>query len=142
MVNDEFDYPFEINYDGIIKAPLLMECTRDLARTLRHNPYLTLGDYMNEMPSVVLNELLEVADDETHEHFDELVLISEMLARAEGLDASQNDAESLKRLKVLMSIIAVEGLYRKGMIRAFRENYSFGEDMLTKIVAQRIDNDS
>lgn len=142
MVNDEFDYPFEINYDGIIKAPLLMECTRDLARTLRHNPYLTFGDYMNEMPSAVLNELLEVADDETHEHFDELVLISEMLARAEGLDASQNDAESLKRLKVLMSIIAVEGLYRKGMIRAFRENYSFGEDMLTKIVAQRIDNDS
>lgn len=142
MVNNEFDYPFEINYDGIIKAPLLMECTRDLARTLRHNPYLTFGDYMNEMPSAVLNELLEVADDESHEHFDELVLISEMLARAEGLDASQNDAESLKRLKVLMSIIAVEGLYRKGMIRAFRENYSFGEDMLTKIVAQRIDNDS
>lgn len=142
MVNDEFDYPFEINYDGIIKAPLLMECTRDLARTLRHNPYLTFGDYMNEMPSAVLNELLEVADDESHEHFDELVLISEMLARAEGLDASQNDAESLKRLKVLMSIIAVEGLYRKGMIRAFRENYSFGEDMLTKIVAQRIEDDS
>lgn len=142
MVNDEFDYPFEINYDGIIKAPLLMECTRDLARTLRHNPYLTFGDYMNEMPSAVLNELLEVADDESHEHFDELVLISEMLARAEGLDASQNDAESLKCLKVLMSIIAVEGLYRKGMIRAFRENYSFGEDMLTKIVAQRIDDDS
>lgn len=142
MVNDEFDYPFEINYDGIIKAPLLMECTRDLARTLRHNPYISFGDYMNEMPTAVLDELLKVADDENHEHFDELVLISEMLSRAEGLDAAQNDEQSLKRLKVLISILAVEGLYRKGMIKAFRENYSFGEDMLNKMVAQRLDNDS
>lgn len=136
------DYPFQINYENIIRCDDLMECTRDLARTLKYNPYLSFGDYMNELPTSILDKLLEVADDEENEHFDELVLLSEMLARAEGLDAAQNDEETLTRLKVLMSILAVEGLYRKGMIRAYRENYSFGDDMHNKIVAKRLNDDS
>jgi hypothetical protein len=136
------DFPFEINYKEIIRCEGLMECTRDLARTLNHNPYITFGDYMNELPSSMLEQLLLVAESEENDHFDELLLISEMLARAEGLDASQTEEQSITRLKVLMSILAVEGLYRRGLIRAFRENYSFGEDMMNKVVAKRLNDDS
>jgi len=136
------EYPFEINYANVIRADDLLECTRDLARTLKHNPYLSFGDYMNEMPTAVLDELLEIADSEHNDHFDELVLLSEMLSRAEGLDASQTDEESVFRLKIFMSILAIEGLARKGLIKVYRENYSFGEDMLNKMVAKRLDDDS
>jgi len=136
------EYPFEINYANVIRADDLLECTRDLARTLKHNPYLSFGDYMNEMPTAVLDELLEIADSEHNDHFDELVLLSEMLSRAEGLDASQTDEESVFRLNIFMSILAIEGLARKGLIQVYRENYSFGEDMLNKMVAKRLDDDS
>jgi hypothetical protein len=136
------EYPFEINYKQIIHCDGVLECTRDLARTLSHNPYISFGDYMNELPTSILEHLLHVAENEENDHFDELLLISEMLARAEGLEPSQSEQQSLTRLKVLMSILAVEGLYRRGLIRAYRENYSFGEDMMNKIVAKRLDDDS
>jgi hypothetical protein len=97
---------------------------------------------MNELPTSILENLLHVAEDENNDHFDELLLISEMLARAEGLEAAESEEQSVKRLKILMSILAVEGLYRRGLIRAYRENYSFGEDMMNKVVAKRLDDDS
>lgn len=135
------EYPFEINYKQIINCDGVLECTRDLARTLSHNPYISFGDYMNELPTSILENLLHVAEDENNDHFDELLLISEMLARAEGLEAAESEEQSVKRLKILMSILAVEGLYRRGLIRAYRENYSFGEDMMNKVVAKRLTDD-
>jgi hypothetical protein len=133
------DYPFMINYDEILRADGLLECTRDLARSLKHNPYISMGDYMNEMPSKLLDKLLHIADNEDNDHFDELLLHSEMLARAEGLEAAESLEDSLLRLKMYMSILAVEGLSRKGLVKAYRENYSLGEDMMSKTIAKRID---
>lgn len=135
------EYPFEINYKQIIHCDDLLECTRDLARTLNHSPYITFGDYMNELPSSILEQLLIISDDEDNQHFDELLLMSEMLARAEGLDPADSLEQSMTRLNILISILAVESLYRKGMIKAFRQNYSFGEDMMNNIVAKRLDED-
>ena len=136
MVDDI--YPFNINYENIIRAGDLMECTRDLARTIKLNPYISAGDYLMSLPNSILDELLVVADDEEHDSFAELPLISEILARAEGLDAAQDEEESLKRLKMLIALIAVEGLGRKGLIKVYRENYSFGEDMGNKPVAEKL----
>lgn len=138
MVEDDEMYPFDINYDMIIRSNDIMECTRDLARAIKMNPYISAGDYLMSLPNSILDHLLVVADDEEHENFAELPLISEMLARAEGLDASEDEEESLKRLKMLIALIAVEGLGRKGLIKAYRENYSFGEDMGNKPVAEKL----
>jgi len=89
MVDDI--YPFDINYDQIIRASDLMDCTRDLARTIKMNPYISTGDYLMSLPNSILDELLVVADDEEHDNFSELPLMSEILARAEGLDAAQDE---------------------------------------------------
>ena len=136
MVDDI--YPFDINYDMIIRADDLMECTRDLARMIKMNPYISTGDYLMSLPNSILDELLVVADDEEHDNFSELPLMSEILARAEGLDAAQDEEDSLKRLKMFIALIAVEGLGRKGLIKVHRENYSLGEDMGNKPVASKL----
>lgn len=136
-MNDENNFPFEINYDLIMQSDM-MSCTHDCVRMVRKNEYLTVGEYMTSLTSSQLEEMLEAADDEENVKFEEFLLIAEILARAEGLEGSEDFDVLHRRLNILIGLIAVEGLSRKGMIRAYPQNFSFGEDTNKKIIAEKL----
>lgn len=135
--DDDEMFPFEINHTMIMNADM-MSCTHDCVRLIRKNEYLTPGEYLASMTSSQMDEMNEVSNDEEDPRMEEFLLIAEMLARAEGLEASEDFDVLQKRLNILVALIAVECLYRKGMIKVYRENFSFGDDMNTKKIAERL----
>jgi hypothetical protein len=137
MHEDENNFPFDINHEMIMRSDM-MTCTHDCVRMIQKNEYLTVGEYLQNITTSQLDEMLDVANDEEHPKFEEFLLIAEMLARAEGLEGSPDFDVLHKRLSIFIGLIAIESLYRKGMIRVYRENFSFGDDMNTKKIAEKL----
>ncbi len=136
MNDDMDDFPFNINYDNIMKEDTLSS-TRDCVRLLKSRSYITPGEYTALLTTSQLEELVEIANDEEHEHFGELILISEMLSRAEGLDGSMDMEETLMRVKQMIGFIIVESLDRKKMAIAHRKNFTFDVSLGHLTIAEK-----
>jgi len=139
MYEDENEnlFPFDINHEMIMQAEM-MSCTHDCVRMIQKNEYLTVGEYLQHITTSQLDEMLDVAEDEDNPKMEEFLLIAEMLARAEGLSASEDFDVLQKRVNILVELISIESLYRRGMIKIYRENFSFGDDMNTKKIAEKL----
>ena len=146
-------YEFTINYEKLTESFSLFEVTKSLAKKLMSTPYMTVADFLVSLKDEDLTLLLEASvvdeDDSEEDTYNEnavglqdLILISEMLATAEGLDSSDSLEISNKRLSHLVSFLAIESLGRKGLVKVYQKNMSFDEDMSRKIIAERIENDS
>lgn len=127
---------FAINYDKIINDRKLHASTRLLAVDLQSNPYKLVGDFMRELPDDDLASLLAIADDEESDRFSEILLLSEMLARAEGLETPDFDTMT-ERLNLMVGFLAVEAIDRQGIAIAIRENMSFGDEVKQKIIVKK-----
>jgi len=84
-----------------------------------------------------LEQLNEICDDENHPNFEEIILISEMLAAAEGTNIG-GTPEVHQRLHLFITWMAIESLKRKGLVKVYYENISFGDDMGEKIIVEKI----
>lgn len=125
MIEDIDDgFPYEINYDQIMNVDTI-SATRDCVRLVKSRSYITPGEYTSLLTTSQVEELVEIANDEEHEHFGELILISEMLSRAEGLDASISMDETMTRTKMMIGFIVIESLDRKKLAIAHRKNFTF-----------------
>jgi len=141
---------FVINIDKVVKSKNMMPTTRMLAMRLQRNPYTTVKDFLENLSDVELDTLIEVSEDgldesagsvaEGEDRFSELVLMAEMLAKAEGLHTSSLE-DMTSRTNTLITFIACEGLARKGLVEVWRENMSLGEDMGDKMIVRRIDTE-
>jgi hypothetical protein len=85
-----------------------------------------------------VNALLEVADTDDNPRLGEILLISEMLATGEGLEQSQDADGVTLRMNAFCAFLAIEGLSRKGLVKVYHENISFGEDFGNKIVVEKL----
>lgn len=117
-------YPFDINYDEVLKVAR-MSATKDVVRLVKSRQYISPGDYTSLLTTAQLEELVEAINDEMSDDFSEVMLISEILARAEGLDPSDSAEISLYRIKSIMGFISIESLDRKGYAVAHRMNFTF-----------------
>lgn len=126
-----------VDYQKVSKNKNFLAVTRMLASQAMNNPYITLQQFFTDLSDGDLDILLEVADEEDDSrHFQELILMTEMLSRCEGLVTK--DSEQLTgRVNAFMMLLACEGLYRKGLVDVIRENYSFGDDMAEAIVVKQ-----
>jgi len=131
------DTTFHVNYDRVINEKDLLAVTRLLAVDLKNNPYKSVGDFMQELSDTDLDILGDLCDDTECAKFSEIVLISEMLARAEGLDPADAN-ESYSRTSAMVGFITCESLFRKGLVKLYRENMSFGEDQKDKVLVERL----
>lgn len=132
---------FAVNLPEVIKTGHFLAATRLLAAQLMNNPYMSVGDFFKNLSDIDLQNMVECTDkneDEEESRVDEMILIAEMLATAEGLPSSTDYEELTKRTSQFQTMIALESLYRKKLIKLYRENMSFGEDMGNKIIAERI----
>ena len=141
---------FVINIDKVVKSKNMMPTTRMLAMRLQRNPYTTVKDFLENLSDVELQTLLDVTEDglddsagsvaEGKDRFSELVLMAEMLAKAEGLHTNTLE-DMTSRTNTLITFIACEGLARQGLVEVWRENMSLGEDMGDKMIVRRIDTE-
>lgn len=138
MENEDFNEEgtFTVNYQMVVANKDVLTITRLLATTLMINPYMAPGDFFKNMSDADLDYLLAIQD-ETHEDFGNFMLLSEMLATAEGLDHGDLDA-IVTRMNQFIMFLSMEGLYRKNLIKLYHENISFGDDVGDKIVAEKV----
>jgi hypothetical protein len=135
----DFDFPFEVNYEKVFRTDSVLPMARLLAATLMENPYMTVGTYMQKARDSELALILEISEDEEDERMGDLLLMSEMLARAEGVDTP--DTETVTgHLQAFISFAAITSLHRKDLLDAHYENMSFGEEFNKHIIAKRKPN--
>jgi len=143
----EDESPFEINYDNVISCKDCLSITRILAVDLKENPYMSVGLFLKNISNSDLKILSDIVDqnfniDDDDEVSDpslaDVVLIAEMLSRAEGI-ISNSDEELMQKVNQFMMYISVESLRRKGLVRVYHENMSFGEDAEKRVVVEKIE---
>jgi hypothetical protein len=138
---------FDINYDNVIECKECLNVTRLLAADLKSNPYTTVGQFLKNISNAdlkILNDIVEnhtgiEEDDEvTDPGLADVVLIAEMLGRAEDI-ISESDEDLMNRVNQFMVMITCENLARKGLVKIYHENMSFGEDAGHRIIVKKID---
>ena len=135
---DDDEGEFSINYEKVLHQETFLPVTRLLAADLIKNQYMPIGDFIQSLNDNVLEELNEISADENHPNFEEMILISEMLSAAEGTNMG-GTPEVHQRLNMFITWLIFESLKRKGLVKIYYENISFGEDMGDKIVVEKID---
>ncbi len=138
---EEFDGEgfYIINFQKIVSDKSFLPVTRLLAADMMENPYITVGDFLKGISDNDLAQLMELSnvieEEDTGEDF---ILLTEMLATGEGLSFSNDVDEVQMRVNQFVVMLSIESLYRKGLVKIYRENMSFGEDMYHKIVAEKL----
>lgn len=126
---------YTVNYAEVLKAKDVLSVTKLLASQLMQTPYMTVGDFLQ---TVVDADLETLIDDEENKRLSDHLLISEMLATAEGLDSSKDFAQFKDRATQLLGFLIVESLKRKGLVKVYYENMSFDESLGDKIIVEKI----
>jgi len=139
MNEDDEDTTFHVNYAKVLDQKDMLPVTRLLAADLLSTPYMPVGDFIAGLSDASLAELIEVCNDENHAHFEELLLIAEMLSAAEGLESGTLDTIH-ERTNHLITLIAIEYFARKGLVIVHHKNMSFGEDMGDKVIVEKLDD--
>ena len=134
-----FDFPFEINYEKVFKTNDILPMVRLLAAELMKNPYMTIGSYLQRARDSDLQTILEASEDEEDERLSDILLMAEMLAKAEGVDTECIE-DVYKHLNSFITLAAVASLERKKLIIADYDVMSFGEEFAHSTIAKRKPN--
>ncbi len=130
--------PYVINYQKVCEHPACHPIAKSLARTLVKNLYMLVKDFFTALSDDEMQSLMELVEDRKDSWgLSNLILISEMLARAEGLEP-EDDEESSKNVSSLIVWITCVSLERKGLVRVFYENMSFGQEFDHKKLVENI----
>ena len=139
MEMDEFDVgAYQLNWEGIANEKNNLVVTRLLAKQLMENPYIVVGTFIKEMSDSDLYALNAKLDTDNEDKYNDLLLMSEMLATGEGCDSSKSVEGFAERMRQLMSLLLCESLSRKGLVKVNYDNMSFHDDMLDKIIVEKI----
>jgi hypothetical protein len=125
---------YSLNYPRILEQKDLMAVTKLLVHRMMENPYIVVGDYIQDITDADLESLVDAIE---QKEFHDVILMSEMLATAEGCDNAKDFEEFQRRTDQFVSLLLIESLHRKGLVLAHHENFSFHEDMKDKIVVER-----
>ena len=138
---DDFNFddgPIVISYDKVMKYKDFLPITRTLAMDLSASGYMRSGDFLKSLADSDVDALLKIVEDDESPRLDEILLISEMLATGEGLEQSKDSEQVSKRMNAFRAFLAIEGLSRKGFVKVYHENISFGEDFGNKIIVEKL----
>lgn len=142
--HDEEDFEgYTINYEKLISDTSMLAVTRLLATDLMNKPYYNVGSFIKNLSDSDLRTLSDICeqseeDDTPGSRFQEIILISQMLAEAEGSAYDMSLDGVIMRTRSLSAFFAVESLRRKGLVKVHHHNMSFGEDAGDRIVVEKI----
>jgi hypothetical protein len=126
--------------EKIIGSDKLLPVTRSVAKMLMRNPYTSLGKFFKKLSDENLEMLMEIIDEgdsEFNERMEDIVLMTEMLSRAEGVP-SESIEEITENVNYFGACVTCVSLARKGLVHVYYENMSFGTDNGEKTLVERI----
>jgi hypothetical protein len=129
------------NMEKIIDAEGLLPVTKSVAKMLMRNPYISLGKFFEKLSDENLQTLMEIieeGDSEFNDGMEDIVLMTEMLSRAEGVP-SQCIEDITENVNYFGACVTCVSLARKGLVRVYYDNMSFGTDQGNKVLVERID---
>jgi hypothetical protein len=130
---------YTVNYNQVICNPDLSQIVKTLAKKITENPYMLVSDFFKSLSDSEVDELSEMVNsmnDDT-ESLKNLLLISQMLSRAEGL-SPETDEEEFVNLEHLVVWIVCVSLEREGRAKVFYENMSFGQEFNTAKIVEKV----
>ncbi len=142
MQNDPID--FENSHpcmEKIIDSDKLLPITKSVAKMLMRNPYTSLGKFFTKLSDENLQTLMEIIEEgnsEFNDGLEDVVLMTEMLSRAEGVP-SESVEEITENVNYFGMCVTCVSLARKGLVRVYYDNMSFGKDQGDQILVERID---
>ena len=128
------------NMEKIINAEGLLPVTKSVAKMLMRNPYTSLGKFFKKLSDENLQALMEIIDEgdsEFNDGMEDIVLMTEMLSRAEGVP-SQSIEDITENVNYFGACVTCVSLARKGLVRVYYDNMSFGTDNGDKIIVEKI----
>ena len=137
------DIDFENSHpcmEKIIDSDKLLPVTKSVAKMLMRNPYTSLGKFFKKLSDEnlqALSEIIEEGDSEFNEGMEDIVLMTEMLSRAEGVP-SQCIEDITENVNYFGACITCVWLARKGLVRVYYDNMSFGKDQGDKVLVEKI----
>ena len=135
--------PFTVNYEVIANDDSMPPFLRSLAFDVRKSTYMRPGDFFKKARDSDIEYIMESLDAASFddagedENVTNVILLAIMLSSAEGVEI-RNEDDMHQRTNQLAMMAAMTSLARKGLIRVYYENMSFGEDMGDKLVAEKI----
>ena len=126
--------------EKIIESDKLLPVTKSVAKMLMRNPYTSLGRFFKKLSNEnleILMEIIDEGDSEFNERMEDIVLMTEMLSRAEGVP-SQSVDEITENVNYFGACITCVSLARKGYVRVYYDNMSFGKDQGDKVLVEKI----
>ena len=126
--------------EKIIASDKLLPVTKSVAKMLMRNPYTSLGKFFKKLSNEnleILMEIIDEGDSEFNERMEDIVLMTEMLSRAEGVP-SQSVDEITENVNYFGACITCVSLARKGLVRVYYDNMSFGADNGDKMIVEKI----
>jgi hypothetical protein len=135
---DELSNGFSINIQKLIGDNTLLAVTRLLGADLLARPYMAVGDFFKSLTDTDLQTLLKASEPDTQDEvMDDILLIGMMLRSAEGLEPLNELDQSKDIVQKIITFLVLESLYRKGLIKLYHENMTFGDDMEDKMIAEK-----
>ena len=137
---EDMEDGYLVDMANVVKDKNSLAVTRMLASDLLKNPYLLVGDWIGNITDSDLQALLTGAEtnDEGDFNLDDILLLAMMLRQAEGLPPMKTMDECREAVGQFIMMLAGESLARKGLVRIYRENLSFGADMGDKVIMEKI----
>jgi len=126
--------------EKIIESDKLLPVTKSVAKMLMRNPYISLGKFFKKLSDEnlqVLSEIIEEGDSEFNDGMEDIILMTEMLSRAEGVP-SQCIEDITENVNYFGACVTCVSLARKGLVRVYYENMSFGTDQGEKVLVERL----
>jgi hypothetical protein len=141
MEDDPIDFEnSHPDMEKIIGSDKLLPVTRSVAKMLMRNPYTSLGKFFKKLSDEnleILMEIIDEGDSEFNERMEDIVLMTEMLSRAEGVP-SESIEEITENVNYFGACVTCVSLARKGLVHVYYENMSFGTDNGEKTLVERI----
>ena len=141
MEDDPIDFEnSHPDMEKIIESDKLLPVTKSVAKMLMRNPYTSLGRFFKKLSNEnleILMEIIDEGDSEFNERMEDIVLMTEMLSRAEGVP-SQSVDEITENVNYFGACITCVSLARKGIVRVYYDIMSFGTDNGDKIIVEKI----
>ena len=141
MQDDPIDFEnSHPDMEKIIGSDKLLPVTRSVAKMLMRNPYTSLGKFFKKLSDEnleVLMEIIDEGDSEFNDGLEDVVLMTEMLSRAEGVP-TESVEEITENVNYFGACVTCVSLARKGLVRVYYENMSFGTDNGEKVIVERI----
>lgn len=111
------------------------EIVRDTAKMVIEKQYFTVGEWLANISDTNLEMLLLMVEHEVDEESaTTMLLLTEMLRMAEGLDVITDQAKLSNQMGFLICLFGMESLARKDLITFFRDKVSFSEDMANECI--------